>query len=168
MGGPKGKHTMYELGFRTPVVFSWPGRIPARETRDDLVSLVDVFATLADVAGVSPPADRTGVSLTPTLESGSPSSRDALIGGMSHLRQPGGAKPAEDRAWFWRDQRWHYLWYEDRQSDALFDVRTDPEERSDLVADHPEVAARARASIEQWRERMRHSIVRARMEAPDV
>src|SRR5262249_46494957 len=41
-----GKGTLHEQGFRTPLVVNWPGHVPAAVTRDDLVSLLDVFPTV--------------------------------------------------------------------------------------------------------------------------
>jgi methylase of polypeptide subunit release factors len=85
-GGPKGKNTLYEVGFRTPVIFSWPGHIPADRASDALVSAVDVFATLLDYAGAALPADRSGRSLRPVLEGRTAGVRDVIIGAMDEVR----------------------------------------------------------------------------------
>jgi uncharacterized sulfatase len=53
-GSGRGKGTLHELGFRTPLVLSWPERIPAGVVRDDLVSTLDVAPTLLDFAGAAP------------------------------------------------------------------------------------------------------------------
>ena len=46
-----GKHDIWDGGFRVPFIARWPGRIPAGTTSDQMIGLVDVFATLAAVVG---------------------------------------------------------------------------------------------------------------------
>ena len=88
LGGPKGKSSMYELGFRTPVIVNWPTEIEGGRRDEGLVSLVDIFTTLLDIAGVPIPADRTGISLRPALFGGSGPKRRMVIGGMSLSSPP--------------------------------------------------------------------------------
>ena len=63
------KGTAYEGGHRVPLIARWPGRIPAGQTRDETVSSVDIFPTLAHLPGADVPADRTidGVGISPLL-----------------------------------------------------------------------------------------------------
>ena len=44
---PSTLQAMNELGFRTPLVLSWPGHVDAGVVRDDLVSSLDVPAATA-------------------------------------------------------------------------------------------------------------------------
>jgi uncharacterized sulfatase len=37
IGGSKGKNSMHELGFRSPFIFNWPGRVKAGQVIDDFV-----------------------------------------------------------------------------------------------------------------------------------
>ena len=85
MGGAKGKLSLYEVGFRTPIILNWPGQIPVG-VRDDFVSVEDLFPTLLNYAGASPLPDRRGIDLRPLLESGDPVPRDALLGAMEGMR----------------------------------------------------------------------------------
>lgn len=41
-----------------PGIVHWPGRVPANKTSDAIVSTMDIFATVASLAGVSLPQDR--------------------------------------------------------------------------------------------------------------
>ncbi|MCP4035694.1 MAG: sulfatase-like hydrolase/transferase, partial [bacterium] len=70
LDGPRGKKSIYELGFRTPIVFHWPRSIAGGRRFDARVSTVDVFTTLLDVAGAKPPPDRMGRSLWPSVAQG--------------------------------------------------------------------------------------------------
>lgn len=169
LGGPKGKASMYELGFRTPVVFSWPGRWKGSGVRrDDLVATVDVFTTLLDFAGVEQPPDREGVSLRPVLEGRGDSPREVIIGSMASLRPPQAVESAEtdsperpvrsERAYFLRTTTWHYIWYpradrfEGRRPEELYKIDEDPWEETDVAGEHPELVKGFREDIEGWLE----------------
>jgi arylsulfatase A-like enzyme len=151
LGGAKGKLSLYELGFRTPILFSWPGVISAGETRDELVSTADLFPTLLDYAGVPRPPNRTGVDLRPIFEGEPLELPTALIGSAASLRED---RPGEPRGGsFVRTPRWHYLWYADGR-EALFDIAADPDEEHDVSRAHPDVVRQARAQIRRWTESM--------------
>jgi len=59
----------YEGSIRTPALARWPGQVPAGAVTNEIVALVDVFPTLAKIAGVKVPDDRTidGVEQTALL-----------------------------------------------------------------------------------------------------
>jgi arylsulfatase len=50
--------TALEGGIRVPFIVRWPGHIPAGRVSDGIVHGVDLFPTLAKLAGASVPADR--------------------------------------------------------------------------------------------------------------
>ena len=64
-----GKYTTMEGGHRVPAIIRWPGRIPAGQVSDQLVSALDVLPTIAAATGASLPADRKydGYDLMPML-----------------------------------------------------------------------------------------------------
>ena len=51
------KGSLWEGGSREPFIARWPGRINAGATSDEMISLVDMMATFAAVAGQPLPAD---------------------------------------------------------------------------------------------------------------
>ena len=51
------KHTIWEGGTRVPFIVSWPGHVSEGSVCDDIVGVVDVFATVADVTGTGLPDD---------------------------------------------------------------------------------------------------------------
>ncbi|MBW2273690.1 MAG: sulfatase-like hydrolase/transferase [Deltaproteobacteria bacterium] len=164
--GAHGKMTMYELGFRTPIVFSWPGRVPAGQLRDELVSGVDLFPTLLDWAGAAPRPERPGFDLRPLIEEGGAWPREVVIGSMRFVR-PHPLRPPDrdpisrgtaEPAFFLRTPRWYYIWYEDWGRDQLFDMESDPGQSLDRVDEHPQLRRRFRGQIEQWRKAMAESM----------
>nr|MDO8112282.1 sulfatase [Candidatus Sigynarchaeota archaeon] len=48
---PRAKGTLYDAGIRSACVMRWPGKIPAGQSVDALLSNVDLMPTLLDVAG---------------------------------------------------------------------------------------------------------------------
>jgi N-sulfoglucosamine sulfohydrolase len=75
----RGKRTCYEGGLRIPLIARWPGRIPPRQVRRELVSAIDLLPTFLEVAGQ--PADGTlpGRSLTALFAPGAPAWREHLF-----------------------------------------------------------------------------------------
>jgi len=63
------KGSLWEGGHRVPAIACWPGRIPAGTVTQETAMTMDVFPTLAALAGAVLPARQTldGVSLVPVL-----------------------------------------------------------------------------------------------------
>ena len=60
------KWTLWEEAARVPLLIKVPGMNPGRTTAP--VNLVDLYPTLADLAGLPPKADLSGKSLKPLLQ----------------------------------------------------------------------------------------------------
>lgn len=54
---PRAKANCYDSGIHMPLAVSWPKQFPGNRTSDDLVSFVDLTATIYEAANVKPPAD---------------------------------------------------------------------------------------------------------------
>jgi arylsulfatase A-like enzyme len=61
------KRDLYEGGVRVPMIARWPGKIAPGTTTDHLSAFQDVLPTLAELAGIEPPAGVDGISMVPTL-----------------------------------------------------------------------------------------------------
>jgi uncharacterized sulfatase len=157
-GGELGKLSHHELAFRTPIVWHWPGRVPAGRVREDLVSTLDVYATLLAYAGLETPRGRLGVDLRPLL-AGAGRGREELIGSSTFLRRDD-SPPASGRhpaAWtrealfVLTDEHWHYAHNETSGREWLYERSGGPLQPRDRLAEHPELARRFRARIEAWK-----------------
>ncbi|XP_006817925.1 arylsulfatase G-like [Saccoglossus kowalevskii] len=71
-GGSTGKLTPWEAGHREPALVYWPGRIKPGQVSDSLLSAMDIFPTIATIAGVAMPANRKfdGIDITEVLFGG--------------------------------------------------------------------------------------------------
>lgn len=153
-GGLRGwKYLVYEGGCRVPLIARWPARIKPRVT-DQMFGLVDLYATLAKIGGgkisaesgpdsldLSPVLlgtttdnlrDHTvlhGISNTLSLRAGDwkyvPAMVSPAASGMGSGANPGDARFVESRA----------------VEPQLFDLRSDPAEKTNVIAKFPEKAA---------------------------
>jgi arylsulfatase A-like enzyme len=64
-----GKDTVFEGGIRTPAIISWPGKVAAGSVLAQPISVQDLYATIAAIAGTTPPstARLDGVNQWPAI-----------------------------------------------------------------------------------------------------
>lgn len=141
-----GKGTLHELGFRTPLIVRWPGHVPAGVLRDDLVSTLDVPATILDLAGADPIRDLEGRSLRDALLRGVPVGRTRLVGRFR------GNVAANDGYWV-RTADWRYLASRDGR-ETLHAIARDPFETHDVAPAHPDLVRRFRDDVRSWQARL--------------
>lgn len=135
LNGEKGM--LAEGGMHTPFVVAWPGTIPGGQTYLEPISTLDIAATAAALASLPvKPGDLDGVNLIP------------------HLRGDIKTPPHDALYWRWvaqaaiREGDWKLLRGGPRE--YLYNLRTDLEEKHNLAAQHPEIAARLRAKLTAW------------------
>jgi arylsulfatase A-like enzyme len=159
-----GKYSILEGGTRVSLIARWPGRTPVGKISDALVSQVDFAATLTKVAG-GDPADflaQDGVDVSAALAGGA--GRDHIIshtqaGQLSYRDErwkfiPGlGRKRAKSPAIVDRSEQNDAIENADAANDRLFDLRVDPGETKNVIAEHPEVAERLRALLAAQRKK---------------
>ena len=146
-----GKGQISETGCRQPFIVNAPGITPAGVITDTLTDFTDMLPTFADLAGVTLPESVTtdGHSIAKVIRGeATDGTREwimAMGGGVARQRN-GRVVPARayaDRVV--RDKRYK-LWVVNGKPAGLFDLHTDPDERSDLFGstDTAIVAARKR------------------------
>lgn len=123
--------TAWEGGIRVPFMIRWPGKIPAGRVSDGIVHAVDVFPTLAALAGARVPNDRPidGVDQAAFFTGKSEKSgREGIIIFCADRLQ----------AVKWRNFKIHFYLQETAVSPAvklplplLFDLYTNPQEITD-------------------------------------
>ena len=126
-----GKVTLFDIGARVPFIIRVPGLTRAGTTSEAMVELVDIFPTLADLAGLSAPEHLQGISLRPLLDHPDRPGRKAFAYSVvSRGPQLGYAL---------RDQKWRYGKWPD--GEELYDLTNDPAEKHNL-AGRSEMAGR--------------------------
>ena len=116
------KHTLWEDGLRTTLVISAPGNAGRNARSDRVVSLLDIYPTLIELAGLDPKAGMDGQSIVPLLKQPDlPWSRPVVstYGFQNHSI---------------RTERWRYIRYHDG-TEELYDHETDPYEWTNLAVE---------------------------------
>ncbi|MEO1014619.1 MAG: sulfatase-like hydrolase/transferase [Pseudomonadota bacterium] len=161
-GGVRGKLSVFETAFRTPIFFHWPAKIDAARNDDALVSAIDLVPTILDYAGVDAPAGLPGYSLKPLMEGEPIDARDYLIGRTTQHRADSdylGNRISDatdlmgrnDEAYYVRDRRWHFVWLPASDEMALYDMVEDPGQTANVVDAHAELVAGFMAEIDKWK-----------------
>jgi len=52
------KHSIWEGGTRIPFIVSWPGKVKEGTVSEDIIAIMDVFATIADITAKGLPEDK--------------------------------------------------------------------------------------------------------------
>jgi len=135
------KFLLWEGGLRVPAIVAWRGVIPSGRSTGQAAVTMDWTATMLAVAGATadPAYPLDGEDLLPVCT---------------------GARPAYDRSLFWRTilrdaarvGKWKYL--KDGGEEHLFDVVSDPGEKTDLRQTHADVFDRIKAQYVAWNAQM--------------
>ena len=142
--GHRGK--FYDEVLHVPLVIKLPGNRLAGRSFESLVQTLDLMPTLLELAGIEVPVGLHGVSLVPLLQGDPTGPRDVVFAELLiDLKKYGGPVATL------RTDRWKLIRRNNGQ-DELYDLQTDPEERTNLIHDQPEVAARLASRIQDWQE----------------
>lgn len=147
--GLVGKQNTYEHTINVPLIFRGPG-IPKGQTRKADCYLRDLYPTVCELTGITPPKGLDGRSLVPVLRG----DKDAIypfITGYFYETQR-----------MIRQGRWKYVAYPAAGREQLLDLQSDPEELHDLSADPAHVARRKelRALLRRWLEEQGDAVAR--------
>ncbi len=135
----EGGVTLYEGGIRVPCVIRWPGHIAQGGVCDEMLTSMDLLPLFLLAAGGTLPADRT-------LDGRDP--RAPLAG-----RSP---SPHEELCWVWGRQSalrrgdWKLIRSATDAGWELYDLKSDPRERQDLAARHPEIVYDLTRRFDEW------------------
>jgi arylsulfatase A len=159
----EGKGTVFEGGVRVPCIMRWSGKIPTGRVCEELAVTFDLFPTFAKLAGADLPKDRIidGQDIWPLI-----------------VGQPAARTPHESFYYYWAQHLQAVRWGKwkmhfphgyphpepvgkdgnpgtvrtNQIGPALFDLQTDPGEKNDLYAKHPDVVKRIEELAEKARE----------------
>ncbi len=151
------KADIWDGGHRVPFVVRWPGRVEAGSTSDQLVSLVDFFATCAAVTATELPdnAAEDSVSLLPILLGKAQAPvREAVvhhsINGRFSIRQGRWKLELCAGSGGWSVPRDPQAVKQGLPAVQLYDMETDPAEEKNLQVEHPEVVKRLTELLERY------------------
>jgi arylsulfatase A-like enzyme len=136
------KGSVWEGGIRVPAIFRWPGHIAPGGVSSQVGITMDLTASILAATGTPVPSEarHEGIDLFPVLEGRVPEIERTLF-----WRVIGAHRQRAVRAGDWK------LIYDGARG-LLFNIRTDPSERKDLISEQPEIARRLSPLIDAWQE----------------
>jgi iduronate 2-sulfatase len=146
------KQSVFEEAARVPLIISAPGMKAAGKGTTALAELIDVYPTLAELCGLTPPANLPGKSLAPQLNDPTKAGKDFALTQVRRGGNGGGkAKKAKAEnaeksggpfeGYSLRTDRWRYTeWDDGKRGVELYDHQNDPHEYTNLAKD-PQHAA---------------------------
>ena len=135
------KGSTFEGGMREPTVIRWPGKIPAGNDNDQLMTAMDLLPTLAKLAGAEVPDDRVidGRDVWPVLVGEAETPHGAFF------YHGGNALKAV------RSGKWKLHWNKSKAT-QLYDLEEDIGEKNNLLKTEPEVAKRLEGLMREFEE----------------
>jgi arylsulfatase A-like enzyme len=163
-----GKHSEWEGGFREPFIVRWPGNVPANTVSEQVICLADMVATFASVLNAPLPKgnaeDSFDVLRAFTEEKSGAPVRDYVIlqsAGATYDLRMGDWKLVEradapDFAAVRNKRKTEAAEKKKKnasnQHDELYNLKTDPAEKKDVLAANSEVAAKLKKLLSQARD----------------
>ena len=163
MGDFRGlKRDVWEGGHHVPFIVKWPNKVKAGSVSKEVISQIDIMATVADAVGIELPAGSApdSYSMLPVLKGESLDTplREVTIhntyankwgirkGDWLYINQPDGAHNNELIAY--KELRA----YKDNDTPGLlFNIKNDPEQRNNLFENHPDKVDELSALLEDYR-----------------
>ena len=157
----RSKRSPYEGGTRNPIMFRWPGVIPAAD-RPELCSSIDIVPTILAAAEAEGPHEFPGLNLLPQLKSGDAIDRDTLFGesfahDIADIENPQASLlyrwviRGYDKLLLTYDGAPGKMKYPAKSGKAqLFDLKADPDEETSLATKNPDLVKELSALLDEW------------------
>ncbi|EMI26896.1 MULTISPECIES: sulfatase family protein [Rhodopirellula] len=151
-----GKTDLHDGGIRVPMIVRWPATIPPGQTSQAFGHTNDLLPSFCDAAGVDVPGELSldGLSLLPHWKGGPPPSdeeRGTVFWQLDLYKslQRHTPKPKPFATEVVRRGNWKLLAFKGKPVE-LFDVDTDPNEKHNVLVEHPDLVASLSAELSQW------------------
>jgi arylsulfatase A-like enzyme len=138
-------HGLYECTLTVPLIFVWPGRVPAGARIGDICAMKDVTPTILELMGVTTKIKFDGRSLAPRLN------------GLPRLVEP--EFYLTECTWMrkhgWRTPQWKLIRalepdFHFKPEVELYDLLRDPAETNNLAKTEPGMVEALEARMQAW------------------
>jgi arylsulfatase A-like enzyme len=157
----RSKGSPYELGIRTPIMVSWPGKIKSGKSMD-LAHAIDIFPTIMSAVGLKTPDNLPGINL---LDSKKREQRKTVFGVTHSIYNMTPHQPDQTTQYLWCIQnQWKLLlrypgldttryskvhdW--DQAKVQLYNIEDDPNEKVELSQQYPDIVIQLKKEIHDW------------------
>ncbi|MEH6571211.1 MAG: arylsulfatase [Halioglobus sp.] len=163
-----GKGEVFEGGIRNVSLMHWPQKIKGGQQLQQIVSVMDVFPTLAAAAGIDTGATKKldGINMWPAITEGAEVARSEPLFFAQESPNFGSFKHTL------LDDEWKLIQLVDQDleqttvKNMLFNIKQDPNEFKDVAAEHPERVAQMALAVRSWRSQYHVSGTRANLVPP--
>lgn len=144
----EGKGWMYDGGTREPLLVRWPGQVEAQSTCDVPITTPDFYPTFLEMAGIPPMPEQhcDGVSILSLFKGATSLDREAIYWHYPHYSNQGGRPGSSMRMGDYK----LIEFFEDGKVE-LYNLRDDISEDNDLSGEMPELAAKMKEMLADWR-----------------
>lgn len=154
------KRDLWEGGHRVPMIVRWPGHVPASRVSDELLSQIDLYATIAAIVGVEIPLGNAEDSYNQQklLTATGPSVRSELVHNTNAngyaLRQDdwvliaaksGGVSQVPD--WFNESNGYQ----PEDTPEQLYQLSSDPAQKKNQFSERPDLVEKMKARLQAIR-----------------
>ena len=155
--GMKGlKGSSDEGGCRVPFFIRWDGRINSGQDIDRIAAHIDLFPTLAALAGAKLPANQVeGRNLLPLVENPKTGWDDRYL--FTHKGRWKTGQEPNDFQWTnfaVRNQKYRFV-----DNKFLYDMEKDPSQTTNILEQHPDLVKQFRAVYDSWWKKTRPMMV---------
>lgn len=156
------KGSPYELGVRTPIMIRRPGKLKPRKDTTTLASNIDLVPTILAVCGLKATEEMPGLNL---LDTAALSKRDTIFlenfcHDMADVNRPGASlrnRSCIRGGWkliLWQNPlpkvRTANNTRKSRQDAELYNIKTDPAEKTNVADKNPKIVAEMTKLINDW------------------
>lgn len=119
------KQSCFEESAKSPLIISFPGTKSAGKICKRTVELIDIYPTLAELTGLTPPSNIQGYSLLPLLKNPESSWNHPAFTQVQRGNTPGHSVRTE----VWRYTEWGFR----KMGEELYNEEADPQELHNLA-----------------------------------
>jgi arylsulfatase len=139
-------HGLYDCTIHVPLVARWPGRVPAGTRVPALLHMSDVAPTILEAAGIEVPEEMEGRSAWKLFTG------ERTEGGHDRVIS---VECTWQAKWSLRTERYKLIVSRDTglrggPPREIYDLQTDPGEKTNLIEARPDVAERLEDELESW------------------
>ena len=141
------KGNLYEGCLRVPMIVRWPGMVMPGTPSDQVWAFWDFLPTAAELAGAEPPANTDGISMRPAILGREQKRQHEFL--YWEFRTRGFSQAV-------RMGDWKGIRTGTQEPLALYNLKTDVGEKSNVAGKHPDVVAKMEAFLATARTKSKH------------
>lgn len=152
-GGDKGKGSIYDMSFRSPIIFAWADQIKKGGRTEALIHSADIPATILDYVGMEIPKGIYGVSFKEVISGKKSSIRHFVQGNVVTTRssRPGEVMGRHVEGYWVRKDHWFLRWHVTDDQLELFDLTNDLRNNTNVAGEFPSVVKELQAIAQSYR-----------------